>query len=265
MKHTAIVIMLGLAAGGVLAEWVGWRFAFFLVGFPGLALAVASYRLYVPVTTLPKARPPILPLLKNPPYIIVLAGGALAVFAAASFVTWGTVFGVRYQGLSVAEAATAMGALVLVGSVLGVLGGGYIADHLQTRWVWGRAFTVGTTLLLGSPFLYWAVTTESRFVFFLCVFVATALLTCYHGPTTAVIHDLTPKKARALAFALYLFVIHFLGDTMAPALVGHISDRSDLRQGLLLGVRVNILAGLCFLLAALLIGLQAARRRQSQG
>ena len=252
--------VLGLAAGGVLAEWVGWRIAFFLVGFPGVALAFASYRLRVPATALPKASPPILPLLKNIPYVVVLAGGALAVFAAASFVTWGTVFAVRYQGLTVAEAATAMGALVLVGSIIGVLGGGYIADRLQARWEWGRAFTVGATLLLGSPFLYWAVTTDSRLDFFLSIFLATALLTCYHGPTTAVIHDLTPKKARALAFALYLFAIHFLGDTMAPALIGHISDLTDLRQGLLLGVRVNTLAGLCFLLAAVLIGFAAMRR-----
>jgi MFS family permease len=256
--------VLGLAAGGVLAEMVGWRIAFFLVGLPGLALALACYRLRVPGGAARKPAPPVLPLLKNLPYVIVLLGGALAVFAGASFISWGAVFAVRYQDLSVAEAATSIGALVLVGSVAGVLGGGYVADVLHARWPWGRAFTVGITLLLGSPFLYWAITTESRLVFFLCLFMATTMLTCYHGPVTAVIHDLTPQEARALAFAVYLFVIHFFGDTIAPALVGHISDRAELRRGLLVAVRVNTLAGLCYLVVAVLIGYQALRARRKQ-
>jgi sugar phosphate permease len=107
--------------------------------------------------------------------------------------------------------------------------------------------------MLGTPFLYAAVTTDSLAIFFLCLFVASFLLTCYHGPATAVIHDLTPERARGFAFALYLFVIHLFGDTMAPALVGRVSDVSELSHGLLVGVAANLVAALCFLLVALLI------------
>lgn len=245
--------VIGLAVGGVLAETIGWRSAFFLVAVPGFWLAASCYRLQVPVLPPKEAAPPVWDLLKIPEFLLVLVGGALAVFAGASFVTWGTTFGTRYQDLSVVQASISLGSLVLVGSLGGVLLGGYVADILQEHWAWGRATTVGVTLLLGTPFLYLAISTESRAAFFACVFFATFFLTCYHGPTTAVIHDLTPVRAHALAFAIYLFFIHLFGDTIAPALVGLISDRRELRSGLLVAVVANALAGTCFLVVAYLI------------
>ena len=245
--------VLGLAAGGLLSQWVGWRYAFFLVGLPGFVLAFTAYHLKVPVA-LPVEKPPsIASLLKIPAYLMVMAGGMFVVFSSTAFITWGPTFAIRYHGLTVAQASTWMGGLVLVGSVAGVLLGGYIADALQARWTYGRAFTIAATLLIGTPFLYFAVETDSLFVFLVCLFAATFLLTCYHGPATAVIHDLTPPRAHSFAFALYLFVIHLFGDAVAPVLVGKVSDLSELRHGLEIGVAANAISATCFLTAAWLI------------
>ncbi len=245
--------VLGLAAGGILSQWIGWRWAFFLVGLPGLVLGVSIYRMRAHVSLPAESPPPIWSLLKIPAYLMVIAGGMFVVFAGTAFITWGPVFAGRYHNLSVAKASTWMGLLVLIGSIGGVLVGGYIADRLQAHWAWGRATTIGSTLLLGTPFLYIAVTTDELLFFFLSLFVASFFLTCYHGPATAVIHDLTPERAHGFAFALYLFVIHLFGDTMAPALVGRVSDISELRRGLLLGVGANLVSALCFLVIAWLI------------
>jgi len=251
--------VLGLAVGGLLSQWVGWRYAFFLVGLPGFVLAFTAYHLIVPVA-LPAEKPPsILTLLKIPAYLMVLAGGMFVVFSSTAFITWGPTFALRYHGLTVAQASTWMGAVVLAGSVGGVLLGGYIADSLQARWAFGRALTIGATLLLGTPFLYVAVGTDSLFVFFICFFLASFLLTCYHGPATAVIHDLTPPRAHGFAFALYLFVIHLFGDAVAPVLVGKVSDVSELRHGLLIGVAANAVSAACFLIVAWLIARRARR------
>lgn len=253
--------VLGLAVGGVFSQWIGWRHAFYLVGLPGFLLGLAAYRLRVPVT-LPTEKPPaIASLLKIPAYLMVMAGGMFAVFASTAFITWGPTFAIRYHGLTVAQAASWMGLIVLVGSVVGVLLGGYIADGLQTRWAHGRAITIGATLLIGTPFLYVSVTTDSLFEFFLCLFVSSFLLTCYHGPATAVIHDLTPERAHSFAFALYLFVIHLFGDAVAPVLVGKVSDLSELRHGLLIGVAANLVAAACFLVVSWLIYRQACSAR----
>jgi predicted MFS family arabinose efflux permease len=250
---------LGLAAGGILAERIGWRRSFFLVGVPGFVLALLIYRLRTPAAFPAEEKPAAWGILKIPPYNALLAGGAFAAFAASSFITWGAEFGIRYYGLSVAEAATWLGGLVLAGSASGVVFGGYVADRLQERWPWGRALTIAATLLLATPFLFFAITTDARNVMFGCIFAASFFMTCYHGPATAVIHDLTPVRAHSFAFALYLFVIHLLGDTIAPALVGRVSDVSELQDGLLIGVAANLLAGLSFVLVTWLIRRRALR------
>jgi MFS family permease len=243
----------GLAVGGMLAQWIGWRSAFFVVGLPGFLLAIVTYRLHAPVAPSGEIPPAVWSLLKIPPYLMVLVGGMFVVFAGAAFVTWGPAFGMRYHHLSVARASVWLGMLVLVGSVAGVLLGGHIADQLQARWPWGRALTIAGTLLLGTPLLLLAVITDSLYVFLTCILASSFFLTCYHGPATAVIHDQTPERAHGFAFALYLFVIHLFGDTMAPAIVGRVSDVSELRHGLLLGVGANLLAALCFFLVTTLI------------
>ncbi len=251
--------VVGLAVGGLLSEWVGWRYAFFLVGLPGIILAFSVYRMTVPVT-LPAEKPPsALSLFKIPAYLMVMAGGMFVVFSSTALITWGPTFANRYHGLNVAQASSWMGGLVLIGSLGGVLVGGYAADALQARWPSGRALTIGVTLLVGTPFLYVAVNTDSLPVFLACLFVASFLLTCYHGPATAVIHDLTPPRAHSFAFALYSFVIHLFGDAVAPVLVGKVSDLSELRHGLQIGVGANGVAAVCFLIVAWLI----ARRVRS--
>ncbi len=252
--------VLGLAVGGILSQWIGWRWAFFVVGLPGLILAVLTYRLRVPIPASVEKAPAAWALLKIPPYLVVMLGGMFVVFSGSTFITWGPAFGMRYHHLTVALASAWLGLLVLVGSLAGVLLGGAIADRLQARWPWGRALTIAGSLLLGTPFLLWAVMTESLSVFFSCLLISSFFLTCYHGPATAVIHDLTPERAHGFAFALYLFVIHFFGDTMAPAVVGRVSDISELRHGLQIGVAANLVAALCFVAVTALIYRRQTRR-----
>ena len=249
--------VMGLAAGGLLSEWVGWRYAFFLVGLPGFVLALTVYRLKIPSTLPAEKAPSALSLFRNPPYLMLMAGGMFVVFASTAFITWGSTFAIRYHGLNIAQASSWIGGLVLVGSVGGVLIGSYVADTLQAHWASGRAITIGATLLLGTPFLFIAVQTSSLRVFLACLFVASFLLTCYHGPATAVIHDLTPPRAHSFAFALYAFVIHLFGDALAPVLVGKVSDVSELRHGLQFGVGANGISAVCFLFVAWMIARRA--------
>ncbi len=244
--------VLGLAMGGLLAQRFGWRYAFVLAALPGFLLVIPINRLRVPVAASPEA-PAVWDLLKNPAYMMVLLGGTFAVFAAAAFTTWGAVFGTRYHGLSIVQMSAWLAVLVLTGSLAGVLLGGAVGDWLHARWPGGRALTIGVSLLLATPFLLVAVTTNSQSKFLVCVFLSTFWLTCHHGPATAVIHDLTPSRAHSFAFALFLFVTHVAGDTTAPALIGLVADHRGLRLGMLAAVAATFLAALCFMVVTYLI------------
>lgn len=245
--------ILGLATGGILTEIIGWRHSFMLVGLPGVFVGIAIYRLRVRGPRAREGTHVAWGLLRIPAYVAVLWGGLFAAFSSAVYISWTPAFVTRYHHLSMAKAAGWLALLVLVGSTTGVLLGGYLADRLQQRWNWGRAATVGTGILVATPFLYATTEANSLSAFYTWIFFASVALACYHGPVTAIIHDLTPTHAHAFAFGLYMFCIHFFGDSMAPAVIGFLSDRSDLRRALLLGVAANLISALCFLAAVWLI------------
>jgi len=58
-----------------------------------------------------------------------------------------------------------------------------------------------------------------------CIFLGT-------GPLNAAIVNSVPASVRATAIAVELFLIHALGDTPSPWLIGVVSDRSNLAMGL---------------------------------
>jgi hypothetical protein len=70
----------------------------------------------------------------------------------------------------------------------------------------------------------------------------------YTGPIIAVIHDVVPGDVKATAQALYILLIHLLGDTFSPAIVGKLADLYDLQAALLLPAVINVVAGVIFLL-----------------
>ena len=77
--------------------------------------------------------------------------------------------------------------------------------------------------------------------------MATFFLTWYHGPATAVIHDLAPLRIRSAAFGLYMLFIHLLGTATAPPLIGLVADRVGLRTAMIIPVAVTFLSGIGFL------------------
>jgi ammonia channel protein AmtB len=75
----------------------------------------------------------------------------------------------------------------------------------------------------------------------------------YHGPLTAVMHDLTPAHSHATALGLYFLFVNLFAVTPSPLLLGGIADRYGLHRGMELAVLAQTIGGLCFLLVAYII------------
>jgi hypothetical protein len=86
----------------------------------------------------------------------------------------------------------------------------------------------------------------------------------YTGPIIAVIHDVVPADVKATAQALYILLIHLLGDTFSPAIVGKLADLYDLQTALLLPALINVVAGVIFLLGCRRVGHVIARQQAAQ-
>jgi len=240
---------LGAMIGGVIAFYFGsWRVAFFLVSVPGLALAWWSLNLKDVRTQTVHHNLHFRSLLKNVTYVWILVAGVLSTFATGAFVSWGIEFVIRYKGYNLKDASLVLGGSLMLAGVIGVFLGSLIADWLHEKHHFGRSMVVAVSQIIAAPILYWGISSPGKSpLFFLLFFLGTMLLAFYYGPVTAVMHDVVPEQLRATSFALYILVIHLLGDTLAPAVVGKISDLYSLRAGLEFATIFVFLSGLSFL------------------
>ena len=233
---------IGIALGPVLMGWVGWQAAFFVVGIPGILLAKSILGVEEPRVESPEKRVPIRHILRVPAFVWVLIGGWFINLAVYSYIFWGTTFVHTYKGFGVREASILLGVTVTFAGIFGVLTGATLADRLARIVPWGRILVVGMGFLVSTPLLFWSFHATNKTLFVILFFLGSFFMTWYHGPLTAIMHDLIPERAHATAVGLYLFVAHFFATTWAPLLIGKVADRYDLLTGMHLAL-VAQLAG----------------------
>jgi predicted MFS family arabinose efflux permease len=141
-------IMFGMFIGGWINEAFGWRRAFFVVGLPGLILAlVVRFTLHEPTRGMSDNRaddasPPTFMhtlkfLLKRPAFVHSAFGGALAAFVGYAAISWFPSFLIRSHGMATTEIGLWLGLILGIPGGIGIFLGGYLADKFgarDTRW-----------------------------------------------------------------------------------------------------------------------------------
>jgi MFS family permease len=173
-------------------------------------------------------------------------GGWFITFAAYSSIFWGATFVSRHKGFELQEAGVILGAILVLGGVGGIVVGAALADRMMRRVAWGRVFIIACGLLLGVPLLLGALHTDHRGGFVALFLPAAFFLSWYHGPLTAVLHDLTPAHAHATAVALYSAFAHLFAVTWAPLIVGALADRYGLPIAMHVALVALFVGALCF-------------------
>ncbi|GER82441.1 MAG: MFS transporter [Thermogemmatispora sp.] len=134
-------------------------------------------------------------------------------------------------GLTVGQAATLSGVVVVIAGIAGMIIGGYLADILNTFHPGARILVCGIGFLLCAPSFALAVTVHSTTAFMIFFFITAMLILLYNGPCTAAIQDTVPSALRASAVALALLLAHLLGDAFAPSLIGVLAQHFDPTHG----------------------------------
>ena len=272
--------ILGLLAGGWIAEFYGWRMAFFIVGVPGIALAVlVKLTIPEPVRGMSdgtaSASTEQLPLvqtmktlMQNRTMLHIAMGGALTSFVGYGLGQWLPAFFIRIHGLGIAETATYFGLALGVASAVGTFLGGNLADRLGRRDRRMYAWLPAGGVLLAFPFYVAALLSGNPYLA-IAILVAPSLLnSLWLGPAFGTIQNLAPMRMRALASAILLFILNIIGLGFGPFLVGVLSDlltgvfgHDSLRYAILIATGAYFWAGAHFLLAARTIrdDLDAAR------
>jgi MFS family permease len=237
----------GQAFGGLVGPRYGWQDVLFLVALAGILPGLALFGLDEPPRGPRSEVVPITRLLSVPAFVAMIAAGICITFSSVSLLTWGVDFAVTYKDFSLREASVVLAAIALVASVIGVLIGGVVADRLHRNFPYGRIIAVAVAFLLAAPFLLLAIQAEEKAIVLFGFCVAVFFMSWYHGPVTAVLHDMMPRRAHATSVGVYMFATQLVGG-LGPHVIGKISDVRDLQLGLQIAVAVMVCGALLMLL-----------------
>jgi MFS family permease len=247
---SAIGIAVGFAGGGVVADHLGWRSAFYFAAVPGLLFAFLAFTLREPLrgsmeklgtavksTTDATARA-FIDLMRIPTLRASILAQTVLYFVLASNAFWLPTLLHRRFNLSVSSAGLLAGVVLVVGGLIGTLAGGWIADR-RAKTSPAAHLEVGIAgFLIAAVFIIIALVAPLNIgpiPVFVPAFLITVIAIYMHaGPFTAVSQNVVSPALRASCVTMLLFVSHVFGDSHSTFDVGWISDRVNSLQVALL-------------------------------
>lgn len=226
---------LGYLAGGLIGQHFGWRIAFMLVAVPGIFLGLlALCRIKDPAHDLGSIRQKpkkadYKELLRNKPFILLCLAHAMQTFVLGGLSAWMPTYFHRFFDMSVAQAGSIFGLMVIAAGALGTFIGGKTADKLLKKTDRAYFVTILYSFMAMLPFALAGLLSRRTPFSLIMFFIAIVFIFIPLGPISAAIVALTKKRVQSMAFALNIFIIHLLGDAFSPVFIGHFSDLVGLK------------------------------------
>lgn len=233
--------MFGFKGGGVLDDAFGWRWAFVIVGLPGLLLALlVRFTVREPrrgrtdpayiAAKAPPVREVFAHLWRLRSFRFLSAATGMAAFAGYAFSVWAPTFLKRVHGWSSSEAGD-LGWPLGIGGAFGSILAGWLADRLGRRdprwWVWVPALAGLGPLPFTLAFLFHGDPVSALFL----ATPGVAIAAFYQGPTFATVQNLAPPQMRAVASGILLFITTMIGYALGPPAIGWLNDEVFAQHG----------------------------------
>jgi predicted MFS family arabinose efflux permease len=267
---TAAFIMAGL-----LLKHLGWRELFYIAGVPGFFLVVLIWLMIDPPRgssdavdghVAPKGVGfgQYLQLFKTPTLLLVILAQAFAVIILVPLIHFGAEFFIKERHMSEEQARISLGVIALIAGAAGNSVSGILGDRLRRRFKGAYAAMAGVSFLLGLPCLLVGFSATNKFVFLPALtFGAFFIFLCMPAVNTQ-IANATRSTQRAMAWALAVFVLHLLGDTLSPPVFGTVEAAIGRHQAFLIFSMALLPASICCLLAARTAGADEAKIASEQ-
>lgn len=270
---------IGFTLGGIIADLLGWRWVFFLLGLPGFIAAYLVWCIHEPsrgefdkiavakseqedsaptghrtVRGQAVGRRDVIRTIKElaaiPTYVLVVVALIFSFFAIGAASFWLPTYLVDSFGLTLAKAGSLAGAMLVGSGLTGTLLGGWLADRAQRQRPDGRLLVSGIGLVVATPIVFVALRMHSLAAFVALLLPAGVALSLCTGPIWAIFQDVVAPAKRATAIGISGLCGHLLGDAAAPTVVGLIANTSALRVGLIATIPASLFfAGLACLIA----------------
>ena len=236
-------IMLAYLAGGWVAQNVGWRAAFLIVGAPGLLLAlIVRFTLAEPQRGASENRtdsgnsPGLLAvarfLLARRSFLYLAIGAGLSSFVGYAVINFMPSFVVRSFDIEIVSLGLWLGLIYGIAGGTGFFMGGFLADHIGRNGHRRALRFIASAMLLAVGF-YAAVFLSTSVYWCLLLFVVPNLAAnVYLAPVLSQTQSLVSLRMRAVASSLILLIINVIGLAMGSPITGMISDLLEPGYGL---------------------------------
>ena len=252
--------MLGTVFGGLIAQYLNWRMAFFIVGLPGVLVAIALKLIVkepprghsetpahpvLPEDVTPEEAPaaPARSFVQEVAYELRELGivgarifGTWSFFNMAAGVTLASFAGYGAGGFSAPYFLRTFGlGLALVGVLFGIIGGissgsgtllgGFVTDWLSKRSKAWYALVPGFGLAIAMPIYIVAFTRTDWHAAAWILLLPGIFQYTYLGPTFGVIQNAVDTRRRATATALLFLVLNLIALGGGPPFTGWLIDQ----------------------------------------
>ena len=259
--YTAIPVgaAIGYLIGEVVGSRYGWRMPFYVSAVPGFLIAtLILFFMKEPARGASDQAAGIKPeveekgtgaflnrvgsLARNFPYVFATLGMAMVTFSLGGISAWMPSF-LQRSGFSPNSVGITLGAITAGGGLGGTAFGGWLAQRWLRTNHQALYLVSAWSALLTIPF---AVVTffGPRVTMLPSLAVAMFLIFLGSGPLNAAIINAVPAGIRSSAIAIELFLIHAIGDTPSPKLIGIVSDHTSLGTGLGLTLVTMLIASI---------------------
>ncbi|WP_164115329.1 MFS transporter [Sphingorhabdus sp. Alg239-R122] len=224
----------GVLAGGYIAATVDWRLAFLVVGLVGILIA-PLFRHFVKDPAPADGQQLIAPeaprfmevvqiLAAKPSFWLLAFGAAFSSMLGYGIAFWLPSLLMRSFGLDLIGTSQFFGAVLLIGGVAGVLGGGYLGDHLGAHRKSAYALLPAAAFALAVPLFAAGIVSGSVMTAFLFFLIPQALAYIWLGPVLSAVQHLVRADMRATASALFLLINNLIGIGGGIYALGALSD-----------------------------------------
>lgn len=231
---------LGILIGGQLVADIGWRWTFFWLGVPGVAVAVIVW-----LTVREPARGgmdtaedaaalrasdeiPLRESIRNlwarPTFRIMAYSAAPSALCGYGMNSWIPSFLIRVHEVTAAQVSLPFGLALGIGGGLGAMAGGALTTRAALRDMRAYLTLPAYTMVIFAIALLLAVWTDSLLVSYVALSVAAFSQFYLMGPFFAIVQRLAPLRGRAVSTAFFFFILSLVGLGVGPAYVGAMND-----------------------------------------
>ncbi|MEI9927019.1 MAG: MFS transporter [Sphingomonas sp.] len=267
-----IGLLLGFSFGGLIGAHYGWRASFVVAGVVGIVAAMGLLLVREPLrgrydgaAGAPAGGSPatmlgLVRLFRQRPALLLLTiAGSSSIAAQSGLSAFAAPFLIRVLGMTLQNASLALAMAFGVGGMIGMLGGGLIADRVRARFPDSVLLFAAAVATLAAIAAFVAFGVAGPTVALVGLGVYAILCVAHYGVIFSTFVSLTPPAMRGSAMAVLLIAQNLVGYGFGPPVMGALSDWFK-ASGVPQPLRYAMMAMTAFYLFAALMFYLANRR-----